>query len=95
MKTDKKLLGGRKLWILEIAFGMAMLAGVFFFSARADMIEAESRLRSTVEYIKGQCNASQLHDLASEAKSLLRMSESVTMIQVRLQETGTEDRETL
>ena len=95
MKTDKKLLGGRKLWILEIAFGIAMLAGVFFFSARADMIEAESRLRSTVEYIKGQCNASQLHDLASEAKSLLRMSESVSMIQVRLRETGTEDRETL
>ena len=88
-------MGGRKLWILEIAFGIAMLAGVFFFSARADMIEAESRLRSTVEYMKGQCNASQLHDLASEAKSLLRMSESVSMIQVRLQETGTEDRETL
>ena len=95
MKTDKKLLGGRKLWILEIAFGMAMLAGVFFFSARADVIEAESRLRSTVEYMKGQCNASQLHDLASEAKSLLRMSESVSMIQTRLCETGTEDRETL
>ena len=95
MKTDKKLLGGRKLWILEIAFGMAMLAGVFFFSARADMIETESRLRSTVEYMKGQCNASQLHDLASEAKSLLRMSESVSMIQTRLCETGTEDRETL
>ena len=95
MKTDKKLLGGRKLWILEIAFGMAMLAGVFLVSARADMIEAESRLRSTVEYMKGQCNASQLHDLASEAKSLLRMSESVSMIQTRLCETGTEDRETL
>ena len=95
MKTDKKLLGGRKLWILEIAFGMAMLAGVFSFSARADMIEAESRLRSTVEYMKGQCNASQLHDLSSEAKSLLRMSESVSMIQTRLCETGTEDRETL
>ncbi len=95
MKTDKKLLGGRKLWILEIAFGMALLAGVFFYSARADVIEAESRLRSTVEYMKGQCNASQLHDLASEAKSLLRMSESVSMIQMRLRETGTEDRETL
>ena len=95
MKTDKNLLGGRKLWILEIAFGMAMLAGVFFFSARADMIETESRLRSTVEYMKAQCNASQLHDLASEAKSLLRMSESVSMIQTRLCETGTEDRETL
>ena len=95
MKTDKKLLGGRKLWILEIAFGMALLAGVFFYSARADMIEAESRLRSTVEYMKAQCNASQLHDLASEAKSLLRMSESVSMIQLRLRETGTEDRQTL
>ena len=95
MKTDKKLLGGRKLWILEIAFGMALLAGVFFYSARADVIEAESRLRSTVEYMKGQCNASQLHDLASEAKSLLRMSESVSMIQMRLCETGTEDREAL
>ena len=95
MKRDKKLLGGRKLWILEIAFGMAVLAGVFSFSARADMIEAESRLRSTVEYMKAQCNASQLHDLASEAKSLLRMSESVSMIQARLCETGTEDRETL
>ena len=95
MKTDKKLLGGRKLWILEIAFGMVLLAGVFFYSARADVIEAENRLRSTVEYMKGQCNASQLHDLASEAKSLLRMSESVSMIQMRLRETGTEDRETL
>ena len=95
MKTDKKLLGGRKLRILEIAFGMALLAGVFFYSARADVIEAESRLRSTIEYMKGQCNASQLHDLASEAKSLLRMSESVSMIQMRLCETGTEDRETL
>ena len=95
MKTDKKLLGGRKLWILEIAFGMALLAGVFFYSARADVIKAESRLRSTVEYMKGQCNASQLHDLASEAKSLLRMSESVSMIQMRLRETGTDDRETL
>ena len=95
MKTDKELLGSKKLWILEIAFGMAVLAGVFFFSARSDMMVAESRLRSTVEYIKAQCNASQLHDLASEAKSLLRMSESVSMIQARLCETGTEDRETL
>ena len=31
MKTDKKLLGGRKLWILEIAFGMALLTVLLLF----------------------------------------------------------------
>ena len=63
MKTDKRSVSGRKTLRLEIIMGFALLAVVFFFSTRADMAAAERRLCSTVEYMKEQCNASQLHDL--------------------------------
>ena len=77
MKNDKRPLSGRKTLVLEICFGFVLLAVVFFFSTRTDMATAETRLYSTVEYMKEQCNASQLHDLASEAKSLLRVSKCI------------------
>ena len=95
MKTDKDSFGSRKALLLEILMGLALLAVVFFFSTRSDMASAESQLYSTVEYIKAQCNASQLHDLASEAKSLLRVSESVSMIQAQLYDTGIGDADAL
>ena len=95
MKTDKRSVSGRKTLRLEIIMGFALLAVVFFFSTRADMAAAERRLCSTVEYMKEQCNASQLHDLASEAKSLLRVSESVSMIQVQLDDIDAADEDTL
>ena len=95
MKTDRQLFGSRKALLPEILMGLALLAIAFFLSARSDMRSAESQLYSTVEYIKAQCNASQLHDLASEAKSLLRVSESVSMIQAHLADTGIGDSDAL
>ena len=88
MKLNKRPLSGKKVLLVEIVVGFALLGIVFFFSTRADMALAEKHLYSTVEYMKEQCNASQLHDLASEAKSLLRVLESVSMIQTQLYETG-------
>ncbi len=95
MKTDKQPLRGRKAVLLEIFVGAALLGAVFFASAQADMASAQDRLYSTVQYMKEQCNSSQLHDLASESKSLLRVSESVSMIQDHLYETGAADTDTL
>ena len=81
MRTDKRQWSSRRTLILEIIAGIALLTVTFLFSTRSDMAAAEARLYSAVEYMKEQCNASHLRDLASEAKSLLRVSESVTMIQ--------------
>ena len=86
MKADKQPLDRRKTLPFEIAVGVAFLAVIFFISVKMDMASAESRLYSTVQYMKEQCNASQLHDLASESKSLLRVSESVSMIRDQLYE---------
>lgn len=91
MKIDKHPSNRRKITVLEVLIGIALLLGTFFFSARSDMASAQHRLYATVEYMKEQCNASQLRDLASEAKSLLRVSESVSMIRDRLFESGADE----
>ena len=91
MKTDKRQLSTGKTLMLKILVGIVLLSVTFFFSSRADMISAENHLYSTVEYMKEQCNASNLRDLASEAKSLLRISESVSMIRDQLFETKRAD----
>ena len=70
---------------------MRILLGILIFScsltvaAQADMIATTHRLDTTVEYLKDQCNNSVLRDMASEAKSLLRVSESIDMVKWRLQ----------
>ena len=93
MKTKKK--GGWKILLLEILAGLGLLAATFLVSTRADIASTEKHLYSIVEYMKAQCNSSNLRDLASEAKSLLRMSESAVMIQDRMTETGRVDPEFL
>ena len=95
MKTVKRRFGFWKILLLEIGAGAVLLGVTFFFSARSDMAVAESRLVSTAAYMKEQCNASQLRELASEAKSLLRVSESVSMIRDQLAEAGSADAEDL
>lgn len=74
----------RRLIVLEIAVGVLLLVGMFFISSNADIADAEKQLYTTVEYMKEQCNNSQLRDLASEAKSLLRVTESVEQVRWRL-----------
>ena len=95
MRTDKRQWSSRRTLILEIIAGIALLTVTFLFSTRSDMAAAEARLYSAVEYMKEQCNASHLRDLASEAKSLLRVSESVTMIQECLWDRESVDGDTL
>jgi len=60
------------------------LVVVFIIGANADMKSSGLRLTSIVDYLKEQCNSDQLRDLASESKSLIRVSESADTIKWRL-----------
>lgn len=92
MKNKKHLLGMRNVLPLEILIGFVFLAIVFAIGARTDMKSAEIRLTSIVDYLKEQCNNDQIRDLASESKSLIRVSESVDTIKWRLKyESGFSD----
>lgn len=70
---------------LEIVLGLLMLAVIFVLAVNRDMKRAEGELLKNVEYMKEQCNDSEIRDLASEAKSLLRVTESVEQICWRLE----------
>lgn len=70
--------------MLETIIGLVLLAVTFVMASNADMNKAEAQLTTTVEYMKEQCNSSQLRDLASEAKSLMRVTESAEQIRWRL-----------
>lgn len=59
---------------------MIFLVVVFIIGANADMKSSGLRLTSIVDYLKEQCNSDQLRDLASESKSLIRVSESADTI---------------
>ena len=74
----------RQVLPLEILVGIFLLVGMLFLSARSDMETAEAHLTTTLTYMKEQCNNSQLWDLGSEAKSLLRVTESIEQVRWRL-----------
>ena len=84
MSHKKKLLRNQKILLIESLIGIFLIAVTFIASIHTDISNAEQRLYKTVEYIKDQCNASQLRDLASESKSLLWVTESVEQIRWRL-----------
>ena len=84
MKEIKQAIPWKKLIFLEIAVGALLLIITFAVAARADIDKAEDKLTASVEYIKDQCNKSQLRDTASEAKSLLRVVESTDDVSRRL-----------
>ena len=88
MELKKRTIRWQRIFLLEILVGLLLMTGVLLLSARMDMADAEKRLSTTVEYMKEQCNNSQLRDLASEAKSLLRVTESVEQIRWRLDHSG-------
>ncbi len=85
MKNPKKLPRWQKVLLLEILVGLLLLFGTFAVSTNTDIARAEQKLQRTAEYIKEQCNNSQLRDLASEAKSLLRVSQSAEQVRWRLE----------
>ena len=83
MKT-KRVVAWKKMIPLEILTGIMVLIITFLVAANSDMNKAETELVNMVEYMKEQCNDSQIRDMASESKSLLRVTESVEQIRMRL-----------
>lgn len=84
MENKKRLFSWRRFLPFEIAVGIVFLTITFVIASNSDIDSAEEQLSTTVEYMKEQCNNSQMRDLASEAKSLLRVTESVEQIRWRL-----------
>ena len=94
MQKMKRVIPWKWLFPMEMSIGVLVLIITFVFAANADMKKAETELLTTVDYMKEQCNDSEIRDMASEAKSLLRVTESVEQIRWRLEygnETGTEE----
>ena len=71
--------------LMRVLLGILIFGCSLTIATQADMVATTQRLNTTVEYLKDQCNNSVLRDMASEAKSLLRVSESVDMVKWRLQ----------
>ncbi len=80
MKNKTRTIPWKKIVPLEILLGLAILAATFAVSVRTDLDKAQTQLGNMLEYMKEQCNLSQLRDLASEAKSLMRGTESAEQI---------------
>ena len=95
MKIKNPKRNRKRALILKILVGILLLLVAFFFSSQIDLFSAKDHLSSTVRYMKEQCNASQLRELGSETKSLLRVSESVSMVRDRLQDGGAAEEDTL
>lgn len=82
---EKKFMSSHKHPVLlRILLGILLFGIVFGIASNADMKSTTEQLSSTVEYLRDQCNNSVLRDMASEAKSLLRVSESVDEVKWRL-----------
>lgn len=86
MQKIKRMIPWKSVIRLELVIGILILLTSFAIAANSDMKKAEKELLTTVEYMKEQCNDSEIRDMASEAKSLLRVSESVEQIRWRLRD---------
>lgn len=84
MNKIKYSLSLKNLLPFEIAGGFVLVIIAFIVASNIDMTKAQNKLVSTVEYMKNQCNDSEIRDLASEAKSELRLTESVEQVRWRL-----------
>lgn len=84
MRKDKHFVSWKVIVSSEIVLGLLLMIGTFFLACNSDLEKAEQKLRVTTSYMKKQCNDSVIRDMASEAKSLLRVTESVEQIRWRL-----------
>ena len=84
MRDIKQAIPWKRLIVVEIVVGLALLLITFAVTLRADIDKAEDKLIASVEYIREQCNNSQIRDEASESKSLLRVTESTDDVSRRL-----------
>lgn len=85
MQKIKKVIHWRIIVPLESILGVLILIVSTVLAANSDMKAAEKEMRTTVEYMKDQCNDSEIRDMASEAKSLLRVTESIEQVRWRLE----------
>ena len=81
----KNLFSQRHPVLMAILVGVLFLGTILVIATSADMENTTERLVTTAAYLKDQCNNSALRDMASEAKSLLRISESTDQVKWRLQ----------
>lgn len=63
--------------VVCVLIGLLVLGGILAGSVQADLTAAENRFQETVSSIKEQCTGCDNMNLASEAKSLMRMIEDV------------------
>ena len=84
MKNETYAVRLKKMLPLEILVGILILMFTFFIAFNADIASAQEQLAGTVGYMKEQCNNAQMRDLASEGKSLLRVTESMDQIRWRI-----------
>lgn len=85
MRKNNRVVPWKTMIPLEIFVGLLIMIGTFVIAANADMNKKETELLNTVEYMRTQCNDSVIRDLASEAKSLVRVTESIEQIRFRLE----------
>ena len=62
--------------LLSVLIGILLLVAIYFYSVNTDTAAAEDALSTRVDYIKEQCADYSSLNLASESKSLLRVTES-------------------
>lgn len=91
MENKKRFFSWNHLLPMEIIGGLIFLVIVFFIGSSSDMSSAGKHLTNIVSYLKLQCNNDQLRSLASESKSLIRVSESVETIRWHLEYEDADD----
>ena len=86
MESKRNSSRGRLLGIAEIVAGIIIFIVVSIVAMKSDLASAQTRLYDTVTYIKEQCNNNLRLDIASESKSLMRMIESVEILNQEIEE---------
>ena len=76
MRSNAKRKPGFAFHLLAAVIGLVLVGATYFYSIHSDTASAEATLLRRIDYIKTQCTTYNSLNLASEAKSLLRVMES-------------------
>lgn len=86
-KTAENSASKRYIWA-QLLVGLILLSVVTCIAVRSDMTAAQHTLLTTTDYIKEQCNRYARIELATETKSLMRVTESGKIVSHMLREEG-------
>ena len=73
------------IWITAALVGLVISGIVLVSSSEYDMTSADEHLSDTVNYVKKQCATYNSLNIASEAKSLMRMNQSVHQVSIDIE----------